>query len=231
MIWFLQNYIKTFSTFLENPPLVGVTVFGNGTAGNSLSLLSSPWDITINSDNSMLIVDQNLMRVLRVFENETVGVILVNGTSVVYTRRAIYDDSLQNLFFQRFSKGAMWKCSNGSSNCAKLFGDGSSNSTRTGTSGNFCMNSAGNFYIADTPNHRVLYWPLNSTNNTVIVGTTGMLGNDTLHLYSPQDIALNETQGVIYVDDSLNHRIMRYDIGSPNGTVVAGGNGRGNARK
>jgi len=54
---------------------------------------------------------------------------------------------------------------------------------------------------------------------------------DSQHLNNPLDVAVNDTQGVIYVVDSNNHRIMRYIIGSSNGTVVAGGNGLGNARK
>ena len=213
--------------------MVGVTIFdnANGTAGNSLSTLYYPWGISINSDNSMLISDTNNNRLLHVLPNTTTGIVVANSTSLLRSRRAIYDGSLLNLFFMD-SKCAMRNCYNGSFNSTVLFGGqcGSSLTLFQNKAG-FYIDSAGNFYIADNLNHRILYWPVNSTNTTVIAGISSVLGNDSLHLYHPQDIVVNKTQGVFYVDDSYNHRIMRYTIGSLNGTVVAGGNGPGDAQK
>lgn len=215
---------------------MGTTVFG-GLAWNTtegLSMLYTPWCVTINSDNSMLTVDGNMERVLRIYENATVGVIVADRKlgSWSVTRRALYDSSLLNLFFMQLGLCAMRKSYNGSFNTTVLFGGScGSSSTQFNRAANFRMDAVGNFYIADNNNHRVLYWPSNATSNVVIAGITGVLGNSSQHLQNPQDVALNETQGVFYVADTNNHRIMRYTIGSLNGTIVAGGNGAGYARK
>ncbi|CAF0797933.1 unnamed protein product [Adineta ricciae] len=63
--------------------------------------------------------------------------------------------------------------------------------------------------------------------STLLVGETRLSGNDSLHLFNPQDITLNEDNGFDYVADTFNHRILRYSFGSPMTTDVAGGNGAG----
>ena len=212
----------------------GVTVFGNanGTAGSSLSTLTNPWGISANSDKSMLIVDQNTRRLLRVLENATTAVVIMNSTSIAYSRKALYDVQLLNVYFMYYPNCNIRKNYNGSSSYTTVFARGcGTNVTQFANSAGFTIDSSGNFYIADNSNHRILYWSLNGTISLILAGVTGEIGNGTMHLRHPQDIALNETQGVMYVGDSYNHRIMRYNIGSPNGTVVAGGNGPGNARK
>jgi len=214
--------------------LEGVTVFGNanGTAGSSLSTLTNPWGISANSDKSMLIVDQNTRRLLRVLENATTAVVIMNSTSIAYSRKALYDVQLLNVYFMYYPNCNIRKNYNGSSSYTTVFARGcGTNVTQFANGAAFTIDSSGNFYIADNSNHRILYWSLNGTISLILAGVTGEIGNGTMHLRHPQDIALNETQGVMYVGDSYNHRIMRYNIGSPNGTVVAGGNGPGNARK
>ncbi|UJR17481.1 hypothetical protein I4U23_004376 [Adineta vaga] len=52
-------------------------------------------------------------------------------------------------------------------------------------------------------------------------------GNGTQHLFKPQDIVLDESEGVYYVADTFNHRVLRFSFGSTNGTIVAGGNSAG----
>ena len=43
----------------------------------------------------------------------------------------------------------------------------------------------------------------------------------------PSDVSLDPRTNEFYVCDSLNHRIMRFSMNVPIGTVVAGGNGQG----
>jgi sugar lactone lactonase YvrE len=93
------------------------------------------------------------------------------------------------------------------------------------------MDSLGNFYIADYSNHRIMFWAVNATSGVLLAGVTGVSGGDGLHLYNPEDVTLDEEQELLYVADTNNHRIIRYSLGSPNGIVVAGGNGQGVERK
>jgi sugar lactone lactonase YvrE len=213
---------------------VGTTVFGsvNGTAGNSLSQLNLPWSVTINTDKSMLITDMNNIRVLRVYPNASTGVIVASAGPWLQSRRALFDSDLLNLFVVDSDFCRMTRYYNGSLTDTIMFGSTcGTNLTQIGGAASFCMDSAGNFYIADNNNHRIMFWTANGTSGVLLAGTTGVSGSDVLHLYCPEDITLDEAQGLLYVADTFNHRIIRYSLGSPSGTVVAGGNGPGVGRK
>ena len=77
------------------------------------------------------------------------------------------------------------------------------------------MNS---LFIADQENRRVLRWPRRqgTTQGEVIVEDIACFG-----------LAIDH-QRHLYVSDTGKHEVRRYTIGDKNGTVVAGGNGKGN---
>ncbi|CAF1350480.1 unnamed protein product [Adineta steineri] len=213
--------------------LVGTTVFGNanGTSGTSLGELSFPWYVGLNSDKSMLISDCGNFRVLRVYANKSTGVLVAPDNIWLMSRRVVYDTSLLNLFVLDALNCLMTRYHNGSLTTQTVFGSTcGSNLTQFAGFASFCMDSAGNFYIADMSNHRIMFWKANATAGVVLAGVTGVPGNDSLHLYYPQYITLDETQGLFYVADTFNNRILRYSMNSSVGTVVAGGNGVGQGR-
>ena len=72
--------------------------------------------------------------------------------------------------------------------------------------------------IADRSNRRVLRWSRRqeTTQGEVMVDNIGCIG-----------LAIDH-QRYLYVSDTRNHEVRRYTIGDKNGTVIAGGNGRGN---
>ncbi|UJR18083.1 hypothetical protein I4U23_004983 [Adineta vaga] len=218
------------SCALGNSFLMGTTVFGSeiGTAGSSLSTLNAPWGITINNDDSMLIADNNNNRVLYVPANETTGIKVAPISASLYSRRAYFDSSYLYLFVIDSTRCQMTQYYNGSLTKTILFGTSCGrNLTQFNTSASFIMDSNGSFYIVDTYNHRIMCFPANMTSGIVVAGETGISGSDSWHLYNPQDIVLDESAGVYYVADGLNHRILRFSFGSSNGTIVAGGNGIG----
>lgn len=213
-------------------PLVGSTVFGDGRPGSSLSQLNHPWGITVNGDNSMLITDLDNGRVLQVAENASVGIIAAPGSSWLHSRRAYFDAVHLTLYVIESNPCQMRRYYNGSSLFAAIFGGTcGANTILFGNSASFCLDSIGNFYVADNYNHRIMFWAANTTNGTLLAGVTGVIGNDTSHLYHPQDITLDEGNRFMYVADTFNHRILRYSFGNPNSTVAAGGNGPGVASK
>jgi hypothetical protein len=73
------------------------------------------------------------------------------------------------------------------------------------------VDTAGNIYIADTLNHRVL-----KLNSAFVYqgqfGVTGISGADNIHLNSPQGVTV-DTSGNIYVADTLNQRIVKLNSG------------------
>lgn len=231
-----KDYVLTcsFRFLAAGPILTGTTLFGNtnGTAGSSLSELSVPWGITVYANNSMVIAELGNLRVLRVSSNANSGVVVASGDPYLVSRKALFDESLLKLFVIESALCRMRRYYNDSLTKTIVFGSTcGSNLTQFGDAASFCMDSLGNFYIADNMNHRIMRWEANSTIGVLLTGETGVPGSDLQHLYHPQDITLDETRGLIYVADTFNDRIVQYSIGSPNRMIVAGGNGPGVAQK
>lgn len=91
------------------------------------------------------------------------------------------------------------------------------------------MDQQQNLYVADVGNHRIVRWAPNATSAVTIAGT-GTLGSNSMSLYRPRGIFLDEDNSLLYVADYMNNRIQMFHLnGTPpyNGTTVAGGNGAG----
>ncbi|CAF4539654.1 unnamed protein product [Rotaria socialis] len=83
-----------------------------------------------------------------------------------------------------------------------------------------------NVYVSDNYNHRVMKWNKGAKEGIVVAGGQGE-GNALTQLSFPNGIFV-DTLGTLYVADMRNHRVMRWTQGDQKqGTVVAGGNGRG----
>jgi sugar lactone lactonase YvrE len=92
------------------------------------------------------------------------------------------------------------------------------------------VDSALNVYVSDAFNNRVMKWPKGSTTGTVAGPQLGYgTGPDTNHLSTPTGLWLDSTESNLYIADSGNCRILKWNIASDNITIVAGGNGCGNA--
>jgi hypothetical protein len=220
--------------FVAPSLLLGTTVFGssNGTSGNTSSSLNTPWGITVNVDNSILIADAFNARIILVNQNVSTAVMVIcGGGQLSGPSKAIFDDTLSKLYVLDAFSERMMVWTNGSSVCMPLFGSSGSSLSQFSDSFSFYRDSQHNFYIADTSNHRILFWPMNASSGVVIAGTTGIPGAGTLSLNLPTVVFVDELQSQMYVADANNNRILRYTLGSPNATVVAGGNGAGTARK
>ncbi|CAF0798023.1 unnamed protein product [Adineta ricciae] len=219
-----------FNLCLVSLSLTSVTVFeyANGPAGSSLFELNFPWCITIDSDKSMLITDMNSIRVLRVYPNQTSGVVVASSGTWLQPRRAVYDKNLVDLFVIDGHFCLMTQYHNGSLTPSTLFGSTcGASTTQFESAASFCMDLSDNFYIVDNFNHRIMPWNATSVVGILLAGETGVSGNDSLHLFNPQDITLDEDNGFYYVTDTFNHRILRYLLGSAVSTVVTDGNGAG----
>jgi len=70
----------------------------------------------------------------------------------------------------------------------------------------------GNRFISDSGNHRIQVYGSNGVYQTTI-GETGVAGSDNGHFNNPEHIAI--FGGLLYVADSLNHRIQIFDITLP----------------
>lgn len=103
-----------------------------------------------------------------------------------------------------------------------------------------------NMYVVDTDNHRIQRFPpgdialslceipsnypcicsLGSNAGTTVAGVTGSAGARRSELSSPYAIRVTEN-GTMYILDTNNYRVLRWQVGDPLSYIVAGGNGYG----
>jgi sugar lactone lactonase YvrE len=85
-------------------------------------------------------------------------------------------------------------------------------------------------YVADGYNNRVMKWPQGSTTGTVVGPQLGYgTGPDTNHMDTATCVCLDSTESNLYISDTGNCRILKWNIASDDITIVAGGNGCGDA--
>ena len=65
-------------------------------------------------------------------------------------------------------------------------------------------------------------------NGVTVAGGHGM-GYGLNQLWSPHCLYVDDNHQAIYIADSDNHRIIKWNYGESNGQIVAGGNGKGNS--
>lgn len=69
----------------------------------------------------------------------------------------------------------------------------------------------GTIYVADHNNHRVMRWYKDASYGSIIAGDRYLSGDSSDKLNGPEGIAFDQ-YGNLYVADSNNHRIQRFDI-------------------
>jgi hypothetical protein len=84
------------------------------------------------------------------------------------------------------------------------------------------VTSAGDIFVLDQGNYRVVKWSANATSGVLVAGGNSK-GSGSDQLMHSSDLFVDEINNVLYVVDSSNHRVLKYTDGSPNGTIILGG--------
>ncbi|CAF4478435.1 unnamed protein product [Rotaria socialis] len=142
-------------------------------------------------------------------------------------------DSANSLYVADYHNNRIQKWLSGATNGTTIAGQSSgvagASSTALTMPVAIVLDSANNMYFTDRGNHRVMYWTNGASSGTTIAGTTGVSGSANNQFYMPSDLTRIASTNTLYIADTFNNRIMRYLSGASSGTVVAGGNGAGNA--
>ena len=72
------------------------------------------------------------------------------------------------------------------------------------------VDAAGNLYVADSWNHRVMRWCLGATQGSVVVGGNGK-GEGANQFNGPTGLSFDR-HGHLHVADWDNHRVQRFPI-------------------
>ncbi|HTK07122.1 MAG TPA: NHL repeat-containing protein [Ktedonobacteraceae bacterium] len=232
---------------------------GSFTTANSASItatsLNTPAAVALDSSGNVYIADTNNNRVLYYVAGSTTATRIygqggsfttannsdVNATSLNLPQGVAVDSS-GNVYIADSSNNRVLYYVLGSTTATRVYGQGGSFTTNTTNTGGRTANSlslplsvivdsGGNLYVADTSNHRVLYYVAGSTTATRVYGQGGSFTTGTYYgnasasnLYGSQSIAV-DSSGNLFTVDTNNNRVLYYVAGSTTATRVYGQGG------
>jgi DNA-binding beta-propeller fold protein YncE len=207
---------------------LGITVAGgcNGSSSTNQTLLNSPSDVTLGSNNALYTGDNSCQLYLFQLGNRT-GRALKSFSS--WPSFIFYDYRTSYIYVTILTAHLAYILpTNQTIPPSGIAGTSCSNSSLYYPTG-IGTDSVGNIYIASYYCHWVMKWAPNATNATIIAGSPAAVpGSDSRSLYIPYAVLLDEANSFIYVADRYNFRVQRFPLdGSGNGVTVAGGNGQG----
>lgn len=105
-------------------------------------------------------------------------------------------------------------------------GNAGSTSTLFSSPYDATFDTYGFMYVADFNNHRIQRFPPGSNTGTTVAGFSLGSGPSRSELYTPAAITV-DANGQMFILDSFNYRVLRWQLGEPLGVVIAGGRGLG----
>ena len=213
------------------------TIAGTGTAGYSgdggaatAAMLRNPFGVFVDSTGYIYVADSGNNRVRRFTLGGAISTLAGDGNATtlnnptsVYVDNAgrVYISETGNNRIRMFDGGALTTVAGGGTG-----GDGglATSARLSGPRGIF-GDSAGNIYFADTTNQRIRrFTPGGIINTFAGNGTAGFSGDGgsatAAALRNPFGVFVSNT-GSIYIADTFNNRIRRFDVGG-NITTIAG---------
>ncbi|CAF0890170.1 unnamed protein product [Rotaria sp. Silwood1] len=217
------------------------TVAGSptGGSGSTPSLLNSNYGIRITDDNTLYITDRNNHRIVVIFPNSTIaGAIIGSGygtgltqmnypSDIFVTSDGIYVlDTLNYRVLKWWENGTNTTIVAGTTG---IVGSTSSNATFSTSYGLF-VDDFSYVYVSDGANYRVMRFPPNSTSGTTgsTLAGTGFAGYGRQGFDSPRGIFVDSNRA-LYVVDTNNHRIQKWNFEVCYGVTVAGTGYSGNS--
>jgi sugar lactone lactonase YvrE len=209
------------------------TIAGTGTAGYSgdggaasAAMLSNPLGVFVDNTGYIYVADSGNFRVRRFTLGGTISTIAGDGAAAtlsnptsVYVDNAgrIYISATGNNLIRMFSGGALTTVAGGGT--GTTIGDGglATSASLSGPRGIF-GDSAGNIYFADTLNQRIRRFTVGGIINTFVGNGTAEFSGDggsatAAMLRNPYGVFVSNT-GSIYIADTFNNRIRRFDADS-----------------
>ncbi|CAF4943266.1 unnamed protein product, partial [Rotaria socialis] len=208
----------------------GQVVAGGNGRGDGLHQLNRPTDVLIDKEtDSLIICDYRNGRAVRWSRRSgtTQGEILIDNIDNIDCYGLAMDDQ-RYLYVSDVVKHEVRRYQLGDENGTLVAGgNGEGGGLNQLNSPHYLfVDRDHSVYVSDNENHRVIKWVEGAKEGIVVAGRQGR-GSALTQLKYPNGIFV-DTLGTLYVVDSANHRVMRWTQGDKKqGTVIAGGNGRG----
>jgi sugar lactone lactonase YvrE len=201
----------------------GVIVAGNGTSGSTASQIGQSVGLALDSQGNIYVSDKAYNRIMKWAPNATSG-ILVAGTGVagsssqqLYNPYGLHLDEnnsyvyIADYYNHRVQQYRLDIITNGIT-VAGGNGPGPGSNQFNYSCGVCVSKKTGDIYIADTLNNRIQRWCPGATTGVTIVGITGVSGTNTTLLNGPANVILNKNETFLYVSDTNNNRVQRFNL-------------------
>jgi DNA-binding beta-propeller fold protein YncE len=196
----------------------GITVVGTGVAGSSPKELNEPIGISIHEPtNSLFIADHRNGRIQMFLLNQLSdnGVTVASNLSLPLHIYIDDDNNEPTIYVSLSVQSRIEKWTKGATNGVQI--------------GDNCQNCVGvavdkdkNVYITDTSGQRVIKWLFQTNETITVAGKTGQTGSTAELLNIPQGIYVTRSGDAIYVADTGNSRIQKWQKSAQQGITVAG---------
>jgi sugar lactone lactonase YvrE len=229
---YVSDYSNNRVIKLQAGSLVGVIAAGTGTSGTSYNQLHGPTGLYVDTSLNIYVVDSQNYRVMLWYRNSSTG-IKVAGTgtsgntlnSFGTGASGLFVDSKGNIFLSDSSNQRIMKWAANATNAIIVAGTGvtGSGSEQLNVPYGLDVDELNSYlYVADYNNHRIQRYHLDvSTNGTTVAGGYGAgAGSNQLHF--PYSTRVSKMTGAIYITDSGNDRIQRWNSGATSGVTIAG---------
>ncbi|CAF1438030.1 unnamed protein product [Adineta ricciae] len=199
---------KMSIVYTTESTILSFVVAGTGIAGSSMTQLNAPNAVFVTADEILCVADYYNKRIQVFYPNNTTAAF---SQKVLGSPNSVYAVNSSN-FYVTEAIGSNGRVSRWPSN-QTIYVD-------TSTYG-ITMDSQRNLYISSRYN-KVTLCDMISNTNTIIIPTSAGL-SQSRHIY------LDEEKQSLYIADTANHRIVKFQLNTSILTVVAGGNGVGTA--
>ncbi|CAF1543055.1 unnamed protein product [Adineta ricciae] len=222
-----NNRIVMFSSmqYVSPPP----TIVINGSAGvytQDLDKLVGPYGVKRDNRGNLYITDFYNHRVMFWSPNATSGVMIVgnntagNDSTQLNSPTGLFVDSYNSMLYVTDTWNHRIQLYNLTGSPPykgiTIAGTGSAGSDENqlnGPCGIWVSNKTGALYVVDSSNNRIQRWDKGAKAGVTIAGNpNGNAGSNATMLNIPNGIAINTDETRMYITDSLNSRIQRFDL-------------------
>ncbi|CAF1268557.1 unnamed protein product [Rotaria sp. Silwood1] len=185
----------------------------NGTSGETIISNISCYDLTMDDNGSLYVVDAEEHEVRRYKIGDTKGTVVAGGNGEGNRHDQLSDphyvfvDQDHSVYVSDYGNHRVMKWEEGAKQgIVAAGGQGQGNSlTQLFYPQGVVVDQLGTVYVADGENHRIMRWPKGATQGSVIVGENGY-GAQSNQLYYPICLSFDR-HGNLYVLDHGNHRV------------------------
>ncbi|CAF1415915.1 unnamed protein product, partial [Adineta steineri] len=151
----------------------------------------------------------------------TTGTTILNSTQITHAAHLFFDSNDTLYVVDEYANSVIWKLPKNAVNPILVAGQALSrgpNFSQLNLPQAVYLDSEQNLYVTDYYNYRVQKYINGSNIGMTIIGINGTAGTASSMLGGPRHLCFDSTETYMYIADSDNNRIMRFQSNSTSGT-------------